>query len=243
MAELPPLPSPDRGPGCPLRVGRRSPGRERHARPIRRRVRKRLRNDAGTPGAQCPLDPLGPGCPRAQATLPVAAPSPAGPALPRSFEKLFGVGCHCWSRGFAPLRAWGPGRGTHTRWGSPGAQSYSGGRPGGRGRRGARGSPPAHAWLGPRPAGEPALAAPAPKLRGRSHRLTGSGQRGIGRGTPGLGREHASGAPWAWRTGRARRGHTRGLAQRTHNKRKRGPSGARSWSARKCPRGGGPGGP
>ena len=88
----------------------------------------------------------------------------------------------------APPRV-GAGRGAHTRWWSPGAQPYSGGRPGGRGRRGA------HAWLGPRPAGEPAPTAPVPKLRGRSHRLTGSGPRGIGRGTPGLGREHASGAP------------------------------------------------
>lgn len=226
----------------PTRGWQRSLGRERHARPLRRRVRKRLRNDAGTPGAQRPPDPLGPGCPGAEATLPAAAPSPAGPALPRSFASSVWRRVPLLASGACASPRAGPGAGRAHTLGGPGRPAVLWGRPGGRGRRGARGSPPAPARLGPRPAGESTLAAPAPKLRGRSHRL-GSGQRGIGGGTPRLGREHASGAPWAWRRGRARRGHTRGLAPRTHNKRKRGPSGARSWSARKCPRGGGPGGP
>lgn len=116
VAEFPP-PS-DRGPGCPLRVGRRSPGRERRARPLRRRVRKQLGNDAGTPGAQRPPNLLGPGCPRARVTLPVAAPSPAGPALPRSFAKLsLASGATAGLGGLRPS----------TRWGRAGLHTHAGG--------------------------------------------------------------------------------------------------------------------
>ena len=75
------------------------------------------------------------------------------------------------------------------------------------------------AWGPPRPAGR------------RGAQGQGSAANPLGGGPEGGGQGASGGAT----LGRP--------APRTHSKRKRGPSGARSWSARRCPRGGGLGSP
>lgn len=150
--------------------------------------------------------------------------------------------------------------------GRPGAR---GGREGDWGRP--RGSPPDQTWRAQNPAGEAAPAAQASKLWSRGEAagpqlvgpVGGKGESpphellvsaGSAWGPPGpAGRRGAQGrgsaanplvgGPEGGGQG-ASGGTTLGLlAPRTHSKRKRGPSGARSWSARRCPRGGGLGSP
>lgn len=129
VAEFPP-PS-DQGPGCAhsgLAEGRRAESGTRapfkgvcgsNSEMTRGR---RLPSASGPAGTRLPTGPGHSAGGRPQPRRPCAA------TFVRNAQ--FGVGRHCWSRGFAPLRALGPGRGgAHTRWWSPGAQQYSGGRP------------------------------------------------------------------------------------------------------------------
>lgn len=199
---------------------------------------QKRRGDARCPA---PSGPAGTGVPRGRGHSAGGGPQRRRPRAATFVRELsLAAGATAGPGACAPRLA-GPGAGRAHTLGGPGAPPHSGGGPvgeAGAGRAALHLLPPGP---GRAPQVSPHL---LPRHQSCGAAVTASaavsagsagGPRGSAASTP-RGRPGRGG-------GRARRGHARGLAPRTHNKRKRGPSGARSWSARKCPRGGGPGGP